>query len=81
VSESIDRLTCEEMFRRLDDYLDRALAASELARIEEHLAHCARCASEYAFDGTVVRELKAKLARVQAPPSLLDSIRKRIAEN
>ena len=80
MSESIDRLTCEEMFRRLDDYLDRELAPSEIRRIEEHLAHCARCADEYRFDGTIVRQLKAKIARIQAPPSLLDSIRRRINE-
>jgi len=81
VSESPDRYDCAETFRRLDDYLDRALAPDEIEKVEEHLARCERCAPEFAFDATVLREVRAKLARVQAPPSLLDSIRKRLAED
>ena len=80
MTESPDRLTCEEMFRRLDDYLDRELSPLELARVESHLANCARCASEYQFDATVLERIRASVARVQAPPSLLERIRKQLEE-
>jgi mycothiol system anti-sigma-R factor len=78
MSEAPDRLTCEEMFRRLDDYLDRELSPVELARVESHLANCARCAGEYEFDATVLDRIRASVARVQAPPSLLERIRREL---
>ena len=78
MSESFDRLTCEEMFRRLDDYLDRALTPAEIRRVEAHLENCARCASEYRFDATVLESVRNRLARVQAPAGLLDRIRRRL---
>ena len=80
MSEAPDRLTCEEMFRRLDDYLDRELSPAELARVESHLANCARCASEYDFDATVIERIRATVTRVQAPPSLLERIRLKLGE-
>lgn len=76
----LDRLTCEEMFRRLDDFLDRELTASEMQQVKEHLDNCARCASEYQFDETVLKQVRQRLARVQAPPGLLDAIRARLGD-
>jgi FAD/FMN-containing dehydrogenase len=34
-SEPLDRMTCEDAFRKLDDFLDRELSADELRRVEE----------------------------------------------
>jgi Putative zinc-finger len=34
----IDRYTCEETIRRLDDYLDRELTPHEMQLVKEHLA-------------------------------------------
>jgi mycothiol system anti-sigma-R factor len=73
-----DRLTCEDMFRRLDDFLDHELGAEETERVQAHLDVCARCAEEYRFDRTMLERTREKLARIQAPGSLLDSIRRRI---
>ena len=50
----VDRYTCEDAFRRLDDYLDRELTDREIAKIEEHLRYCAVCASEYRFEASVL---------------------------
>lgn len=75
----LDRLTCEDMFRRLDDFLDRELSAAEMEQVRQHLDNCARCASEYRFDESVLRQVRERLARVQAPPGLLDAIRARLA--
>jgi mycothiol system anti-sigma-R factor len=73
-----DRLPCEEVFRRLDDYLDRELTPAEMEQVREHLEQCAVCAGEYRFDDTVLRHVRERLSRVQAPAGLLDSIRRRV---
>jgi anti-sigma factor (TIGR02949 family) len=76
---SIDRLSCEDLFRRLDDYIDRELGEEEVRLVREHLETCAACAAEYAFEASVLRNLRNKLARVQAPPDLMAKIARRIA--
>jgi mycothiol system anti-sigma-R factor len=75
-----DRLTCEEMFRRLDDYMDRELAADEAAMVREHLETCAVCAAEYAFESSMLRSVRAKLAHIAAPSDLMRKISARLAE-
>ncbi len=72
---SVDRYTCEEVFRRLNDFLDRELTPAETTLVEEHLKTCAQCASEHAFEQTVLEEIKEKLRRISAPPSLLSKVR------
>ena len=68
-------MNCEEAFRLLDGYLDRSLDADDRAQVEEHLNTCTRCACEYRCEETFVREVRAKLRRLQAPPDLMDRIR------
>lgn len=63
-------MTCEEVFARLDDYVDRELSAEELREVEAHLEWCAMCTREYAFESTVVRMLKERVRRIEAPPDL-----------
>ena len=36
--DPLDRMSCEEAFRRLDDYLDRELSPDEMRQVEEHLS-------------------------------------------
>ena len=76
-----DRLSCEELVRRLDSYLDRELAPEEVPLVREHLEGCAKCAAEYAFETSLLRELKTKVQRLQAPSGLLEKISRRIAES
>ncbi|HXH13528.1 MAG TPA: zf-HC2 domain-containing protein [Alphaproteobacteria bacterium] len=71
---NIDRYTCQETFRRLDDYLDRELSPREMQLVREHLEICALCASEYAFEESVLRQVRSKLQRIAAPPDLLAKI-------
>lgn len=71
---ALDRYTCEQVFRRLDDYVDRELTAEEIDRVEEHLAMCAQCASEARFERGLVEGLKTKIRRIDVPASLLDRI-------
>lgn len=70
----IDRYTCEETFRRLDDYLDRELTPHEMQLVEGHLEVCALCASEYTFEASVLERLRGKLRRIPAPANLLTKI-------
>jgi anti-sigma factor (TIGR02949 family) len=70
----IDRYTCEETIRRLDDYLDRELTPHEMQLVQEHLEVCALCASEYAFEARALERLRAKLQRIPAPADLLTKV-------
>lgn len=72
----INRLTCEEVFRRLDDYLDRELTPDEMTRVKDHLDTCEICAREHRFEERMVSGLKQKLRRITAPKDLADKIAK-----
>lgn len=74
------RLTCEELFRRLDDYLDREVTPEEAQRIREHLEICAVCAAEYRFEASVLKNVRDKLRRIAAPPDLMARITRSIAK-
>lgn len=66
----LERYTCEEAFRRLDDYIDRELSADEMHKIQEHLETCAVCAREFTFESSLVQHVKSKLQRIDAPEEL-----------
>ena len=66
----LSRYTCEEAFRRLDDYLDRELSAEELTLVHEHLDVCAGCAREFNFEASVLRGVREKLRQIDLPDSL-----------
>jgi anti-sigma factor (TIGR02949 family) len=74
-----DRYTCEEVFSRLDDYLDRELALSEMQLVREHLETCAACAGEYRFEAGVLDGVREKLKRLAVPGDLMARITARIA--
>ncbi len=75
----VDRYTCEEVFLRLDDYLDRELPPDQADRMREHLETCALCASALHFEQTVLDDVRGKLRRIQAPGELLSRIAALIA--
>ena len=70
----LNRNTCEEAFRRLDDYLDRRLSPEEMRLIEEHLEICAACTREFGFEASVLNGVKHKLRHLSAPADLLSRI-------
>lgn len=76
----MDRLTCEAAFRQLDDYLDRALDAEEMRLIDEHLATCAACLTEFTFERSVLEHVRGKLREVAVPPELLARISAQLAD-
>jgi anti-sigma factor (TIGR02949 family) len=72
------RLSCEEIFRRLDDYIDRNLSSEEISLVQQHLDDCIICAGEYRFESTVVSAIREKLNRIAAPPHLLAAIHSKL---
>jgi anti-sigma factor (TIGR02949 family) len=68
------RFTCEEAFRRLDDYLDRELSAAEMELVRSHLEICAGCASEFDYEASVIRGISAKVRQLDVPQSLRDRV-------
>lgn len=70
----IDQMTCEETFRRLDDFLDRELSMDECRLVQEHLEICAVCAKEFEFEASVWSEVRAKLQRITVPPNLREKV-------
>jgi anti-sigma factor (TIGR02949 family) len=70
----LNRKTCEDAFRRLDDFLDRELSAKEMRLVEEHLQTCDACTREFAFEASLLKGVKQKLAHLPVPPDLLSRI-------
>ncbi len=70
----LSKLTCEETFRRLDDYLDRELPDMEMEQVREHLATCEWCAHEYRFEATLLEAVRTKINRIAVPSDLMGRI-------
>ena len=73
---TLDRYTCLETVRRLDDYLDRTLSTEERHEVERHLETCDRCLQRFKFEAGVFDSLRAKLRHVEVPDELRDRLRK-----
>ena len=69
-----DSLTCRQAFDRLEDFLDRELAAEETILVRAHLEVCAQCAAEFHFEQRLLDGVRARLARIQVPADLAERI-------
>ena len=74
----MNRLTCEQTFARLDDYVDRELSATELEAVEEHLHICEICATEFRIEESVLDDIRMKLRRIRVPADLMTRISARL---
>jgi anti-sigma factor (TIGR02949 family) len=74
------RLTCEQIFARLDDFVDRELSPREMRLVQEHLDTCAQCAGEHRFEATVISDVRAKLGRIDVPVGLALRIAQRLSD-
>ena len=70
----LDRYSCEEVFRRLDDYVDRELSARDIELVRQHLQACDWCAREYEFEKSVIRQVRASVRRLGLPAGLKERI-------
>lgn len=75
-----DRYTCAELFRRLDDYIDKRLNEDEKHLVEIHLESCVRCAAEYKFDQQVIDLVREKLQKVDLPDGLVERLADRLRD-
>lgn len=73
------KLTCQETFARLDDYVDRELSPADLEAVRGHLQDCAQCAPLFRFQAGVLVRLQDTIARIRAPKGLLQDIMRRVA--
>ena len=71
---SLDIYTCEQVFRRLDDYLDRELSEDEMALVREHMEICAACAAEYKFQASVITQVRSRLQKISIPDDLRSKV-------
>jgi len=76
---AFSRFTCEEAFRRLDDFLDCELSPDDMTRVQEHLEICAGCAREFNFEASVLRNVRSKLRQFEPPPALESFVRDLVA--
>jgi hypothetical protein len=70
----LDRLQCEQVFKRLDDYIDSELTANEMDKIKMHLEACAWCTGAYEFQTCVLNEVEARLQRIAISAALRDKV-------
>jgi len=81
MTSRLDRYTCDEALRRLDDYVDRELAEAELRLVREHLETCAACTAQFKLEAGVLEQLKDKLRRIAVPPDLMARIRQSLGRS
>ena len=78
MTHPVNRNTCEEAFRRLDDFLDRRLSPEETRLVEEHLQICEACTREFSFEASVLEGVKQKLRQLETPSDLLARVLSRL---
>jgi Putative zinc-finger len=71
---AVDRFTCEDVFRRLDDFVDRELSSREMELAREHIEVCAVCAREYDFNSHTLTTIKTKLRRIDVAPEFIERV-------
>ena len=74
--DRLDRYTCDEALRRLEDFLDRELSPEDLRKVQEHLDTCAPCASQFRFEASVLTGIRKRLQRTELPSDLMTRIRR-----
>ena len=72
--------TCEDAFKKLDDFLDRELSPEEIELVQRHLSKCAQCAEAYDFEGSMLQCVRSKIERLDLPSGLLNRISKALDE-
>ncbi len=65
---------CQEAVKRLTEYLSDELDAPETEAVQNHLSQCKGCFAKFHFEDTLLRTIRAKVEKVQAPAILRDRI-------
>ena len=72
-------MTCEEVKRTLDLYLDGELGATERSAIEEHLSECEDCRAFASRQYRLKQDVKNAFVEIQAPFRLKLAVQEGIA--
>lgn len=73
-------ISCDEVLRKLDLYLDGELAEPESAALAEHLDACPECLAHETFEVRLREIVRTKLgATPDTPEALVDRIRRAVA--
>ncbi len=67
-------LSCEEIVRRLETYLDRELSDKEVKWVRWHLAACPECEDHYKFEEKLRRLVRVHASNERAPQCLRDRV-------
>ncbi len=70
---------CDRLRERLPEYADGSLTGPDSARIERHLADCARCSAELRDLQTVIRAVRS-VTPEEVPEDLLPRLRRAVRE-
>lgn len=73
-------VTCDEVLRELQVYLDGELPADQARDIERHLSDCSPCLDRQSFQSRLRTLVRERCGRVEAlPEGLADRIRRAIS--
>jgi anti-sigma factor (TIGR02949 family) len=78
--DRLDRYSCDEALRRLEDFLDHELTANEMHRVQAHLDTCAPCTSQFRYEASLLAGIRERLRRTTLPPDLLSRIARMLDE-
>ena len=69
-----DFYSCEEAIKRLNEYLDHQLTASEAIIVMRHLEICRPCLRRFTFEQKLVVSLRQKVNASEMPTALRDKL-------
>lgn len=70
----MSEITCEEVLREIERYVDGELGSDETEQLTEHLAECASCLDHAAFQRKL-KELTRSKCGLETPQHLWQRIR------
>ncbi len=73
-------ISCEQAGKMFYEYMDKELTPEDVKRLEEHLKQCADCSGHLDFDKTLREFVRKQSAKSELPPSLKNSIFKKLKE-
>lgn len=71
---------CQEAMERLFEFLDRELSNEEQLEVHQHLERCPPCREHFRFEENVLRRIGASCRKVEAPPELVERVRRLCSE-
>jgi anti-sigma factor (TIGR02949 family) len=79
LDRTVAGLSCREVLYALSDYLDGALDAGTLHRVQQHLAGCEQCARFGGRVSSIIDTLRTTTGAVRAPEAALQRLHSRLA--